>query len=145
MKGPPAPTVVIYAGETKCVARYAKSNAPCKEWARYRATDGSRRLLCGVHSRKGKRTDLPLNPRADELRAAVIATRVEEAAACATQRLAAGAARLVTAATFAGMMREYSFVPTPGHLPIFPNNKHGHGFGYGYALGTRPSWTAVTA
>lgn len=123
-----------YAGEIKCCAQYAKSKEPCREWARYRATDGSKRLLCGVHSRKGKRIDMPVNPKADDVRAAIVAERLAAAAELARQRLqdVAVATRLVTAATFAGMMREYSFVPAPGHLPIFPNNKHGHGFGYGY-------------
>jgi len=122
----------LYAGELKCCAQYGKSKEPCREWARYVATDGSKRLLCGVHSRKGKRSDLPLNPKASEIREAVLAQRIEEAATFAAQRLASHAPRLVTAATFDGMLREYSFVPAPGHLPIFPNNKHGHGFGYGF-------------
>jgi len=132
---PTPPPPFPYAGETRCQASYKNSGQKCREWARYYNTGGGPRLICGIHSRKGKREPLATNPRADAIRTEQVQQRLRDADALATQRaLAAGGAPiapLVSAAPFPGMRREYSFVPAPGYMPIFPNNKHGHAFGYG--------------
>lgn len=132
----PAPTRT-YAGETRCQSVYKSSGQVCREWARWRSTTGDGKLLCGIHSRKGKREPLADNPRADAIRLEQVQQRLRDADALATQRALSVVQSgtpvepLVSAAPFPGMRREYSFVPAPGYMPIFPNNKHGHAFGYG--------------
>ena len=141
----------MYAAETLCQAFYSKTKEPCREWARHRESlnndddhdnhddhnnhndddDHEGRLLCGIHSKKGKRTDLPDNPKKDEIRLALVAQRVVEADTQAVNNRLLGRSGSVTTGSFRGMRREYSFVPMRGRLPIFPNFYQKHGFGYG--------------
>jgi hypothetical protein len=104
-------------GETPCEAHYG-NGSKCREVARYEGN------VCGIHSKKETRKELPKNPNAKEKRQREVAEVMERA----KKRVDEGKSGLVTA-TKMKMMR--APVPKPGFVPIFPNNTHGHGFGFG--------------
>jgi hypothetical protein len=120
----------VYWGETPCEGVYGKTGAACKEKGRYLVL-ADKTVKCGIHAPKDKkqRQELAKNPKAEANRDALMASRAQAAHKAAKERK--GSSGEVTAASFGGMMKEWSFEPLPGWLPIFPNNKHGHGFNYG--------------
>lgn len=129
----------VYWGELECEGRYA-NNTPCTEKARYSIPNGS--LRCGTHSGKNQaekrqRRTLVKNPNLQQNKDAA-ASRVSQAADHAAQGRVHAAEHdqrpLVydVIATPFNMRKEWSFQPTMGYAPIFPNHRHGHGFNYGF-------------
>jgi len=99
---------------------------PCNEVARYRTTGTlTVKYVCGIHSKREHRKVLSKNPRASELQAATNKSKKREADALAERN--AGGVGSITA-TKMRMMRKP--VPQPGHLAVFPNNRHAHSYGY---------------
>lgn len=111
----------IFFGETQCTAKYAsgkKRGRTCNNAAYYKQ-DGS--YLCGVHSKKQKRTRLPKNPKADEIRAKLLKDRetlVEETAKENKKNNKKGHVIV----TKLRMMKQPEH--HDGYLKIFPNFKH---------------------
>jgi hypothetical protein len=125
----------MYSGESNCQGKYADGR-DCRELSRHSIEINKNiTYLCGIHSKKYKdRTDLPKNPKAAEFRENLIKQRLEDAKnmAILTKNGDEQATQLPNViATKIKMLKEYTFTPEFGYIPIYPNRKHSHGFGYG--------------
>jgi hypothetical protein len=103
---------LIFWGEVQCVAKYKNGNA-CKNPAYYTGQ------LCGQHSKKDNRRELPKNPRAAEIEKEKVNERISKAVPTDNP---------VITATKIRMMKKP--VPRDGFLLVCPNNKHFHNYGY---------------
>lgn len=104
---------VLYFGETTCVSKY-KNGKPCTNLAYYVGQ------LCGVHSKKNQRKELPKNPKASEIEAAKKKEKIAKAMIPTDHPQ--------ITATKMRMMKTPE--PKEGFLLVCPNNKHSHNYGY---------------
>lgn len=113
--------MALYKGEVGCGATYktgARAGEPCVKKAYY-LQDGEPR--CGVHSKKDTRAELPVNPRAAEIRAEAAAAHKESWKKAAAANREAGRQGEVACAK----LKMYAKAPhRDGYLSVFPNFKH---------------------
>jgi hypothetical protein len=96
----------------------AKKGQPCTRKAYYMQ---DRMHLCGIHSAKGARTDLPANPRAAEIKAERIAAHTKSWKLAAKANRGAGKHGDVKC----DKLRMYAPAPhKEGYLTVFPNSRH---------------------
>jgi hypothetical protein len=102
--------VVVFWGEEKCTR--------CTNKAYYKSGD---KLLCGVHSRTLKRTELTKNPNAKQHALDIVLARQRRVTIVAGENAAAGRRGTLSVSKLR-MMREPDHVD--GVRNVFPNNKH---------------------
>lgn len=134
---------LVYSGETPCQGVIKSTKSDCEEMAKFQL--GQQGFYCGRCIRRYEKEDdngnkgreLPKNPRASQIRDSKHSERAMVARAVAQQRrtmydISQMAMPVEITASPLYMMKEWSFVPKIGFLPVFPNAKHGHGFNYGF-------------
>jgi len=122
-------TSIVYKGETSCQSTYKsgiKRGLHCTNNAYYLQDD---KYLCGVHSKKDKRTNLIVNPMKKQLDKAKIA----ESSKMVTAFMKRNRIRKIKGSVKCCKLR---MMKAPkhinGYLTVFPNFKHGnHKDGYG--------------
>ena len=102
-----------YHGEAPC------DFSGCTKKAYYSA---SRRVFCGRHSHRATRVELPKNPNAKAVRAAIWTQWFKAADEAATNRAGRGERGRVIVRKLRMMQNP---TPEPGFLMVFPNNKAG--------------------
>lgn len=113
---------IVYKGEKNCAGKYksgAKKGQKCEKPAYY-VQDGQ--PLCGVHSDKNHRKELPINPKKKENAADLAEERDSAIYASALENSAKGLVGKVCCRK----LKMMSVAPhVPGFYSIFPNYKHG--------------------
>lgn len=111
----------VYYGERKCEAIYAsgknKGNS-CRNKAYYQEKS---KYLCGVHSDKRLRKELPKDPNKSKKKQQQIEDNLNEAKIAAKKNKKRGFLGDVIT-TKMRMMKEIEY--EPGYLPVFPNYRH---------------------
>lgn len=109
---------VVYYGEHPCQA-FKRDGKACRNKAYYQA---NKQYVCGVHSQKGQRRDLPKNPQARNNREKELEEHKKGVKVVAEQNQAAGRAGHVTCLK---MRMRHAVEFTTGYQNVFPNYNHG--------------------
>lgn len=112
-------TSVAYYGECICTATVKSTGKQCSNNAYWRTNDGT--LLCGVHSKRMERHQLPKNPNAAKVKSAKKLDAIKLAEEYAKDNERRGALGNIIAVK---MLMRKSPMAEKGYLMVFPNYRH---------------------